>query len=454
MSINILKSYLTGFGFILLSLSYHSHATVIVYNAPESIEASDLFEVSILQGNNEYNAFTYITRSTIPTKPDLASSFLNFDMVDKVTVKIRLLQNIQIDHVTIRPLSKTIQPAIENNYIVFDLDHPAQLSVEINQSTDHTLLVFANPIEENPPKSTDQSVVWFGPGIHDVGDFTMPDGKDHIYIHGEAYVKGRFDLRKDATISGRGIVSGEEYIYETNIFRSLVNTRRVEGITILNTPHYNLQCTYGNWVKAISWYGQTDGVHINENGTIENCFFKVNDDVYKLYNSGIRVRNCVVWLLYTGAPFQLTWNLMGKARKDIKVSDIDIIHTQYEVEHINRAIINSVHGGNADIDGVVFDRIRVEGDTWRIMMLALRRTRYGNATTLGNISNILVKNMTVTGEVLHPGRLSGIYEDGKVSSVTGIRFENLFVNGEKIIDKHGAKGWVIDHETSEYPSFK
>jgi hypothetical protein len=137
----------------------------------ESIEASDLFEVSILQGNNEYNAFTYITRSTIPTKPDLASSFLNFDMDDKVTVKIRVLQNIQIDHVTIRPLSKAIQPAIENNYIVFDLDHPAQLSVEINHSTDHTLLVFANPIEENPPKSTDQNVVWFGPGIHDVGDF-------------------------------------------------------------------------------------------------------------------------------------------------------------------------------------------------------------------------------------------------------------------------------------------
>jgi hypothetical protein len=438
---------------IVLFFPVYLLANVVAYKAPEGIEISKLFDVSVLQNGIEYFPSCFVTHSTLNNKPELASSFVNFDMKGKVTVKVKLLNNTEIQQIDIRPLSKGIKARTKGGFIFFDVDEPMQLSLEINGNIDHTLLIFANPIEQNPPKPSDADVVYFGPGIHDISAFKMPEGKKRIYIHGNAYVKGNIELKNDVAISGRGIVSGENYVYETNIFRSLVETESVEGIIILNTPYYNLKCRYANWVKCISWYGQTDGVHILPNGLIENCFFKVNDDVFKLYSSNIKVNNCVVWLLYTGAPFQLTWNLMGETRRNIEVNDIDIIHTQYEVEHINRAIINSVHGGNANIDGVTFNNIRVEGDTWRIMQLFLRRTRYGRADTLGNIANITVRNMTVGGKVLHPSKITGIYENERASTITGISFENLVVNGKAISDKDASPGWIIDDKTAEYPTF-
>jgi len=189
-------------------------------------------------------------------------------------------------------------------------------------------------------------------------------------------------------------------------------------------------------------------VHIEKNGRIENCFFKVNDDAFKLYNSHIRVKNCVVWQMFTGAPFQLSWNLMGEPRKNIVVDGVDIIHTDYKTEHINRAIVNSVHGGDADIDGVTLKNIRIEGDTWRLVMLTLKRTRYGSAKHLGNIRNITLQNVSVEGKVLHPNVLHGIAENGIISRVGDITLKNITVNGHKATTINDAGGWQTDDKTT------
>ena len=424
-------------------------ATGFTYPAPEWIAPSPLYRVSILQNGSAQESFVYYTSSTHPAYPGLSTSYSTFSFDGEITVVITLLNGSGADSCIIRPKSKGIKATVEGNTITYTTSVQHMVSVEPDGNPDHALLLFAHPPEREIPAADDPNVIRFEPGVHKVDDFVLPEGKNKIYIAGGAYVKGRFDLRSDVDICGRGIVSGEDYVYKTNVFRSLVDVRgKVEGITIVNTPHYSLKCKEARFVKCISWYGQTDGVHMLENGLVEDCFFKVNDDAFKLYNSGLTVRNCVVWQLFTGAPFQFSWNLEGETVSDILVSGVDIIHNDWDSEHINRAVFNSVHGGGANLKNYWFEDIRVEGDVWRLMKMTLKRTRYGNAPRLGNITNGWFKNVAVEGRVLHANQLAGVIEDGDTSFVGNFVFENLQVNGQTVRDANGGGGWELHENTS------
>lgn len=439
---------------LLFSLCLNAFSNVVIYPKPRDVLQSSKYKVNVHQGKKTFSPFVYFNPSTHPSHLDYSTSHLTFSFSKSITVEVERLNGEAVKTCIIRPQSYGIKPIIKGNKISFTLDQPRMISVEMDSDTQHSMLVFALPLENNIPKKNDPQVVYFEPGIHNIGDFKLPKGKTQIYIAGGAYIKGRFDLRKDVSIYGRGIISGENYTYETNIFRSLVNVNQsVEGITILNSPHYNLHCKNANWVKCISWYGQTDGIHINKVGHIQNCFLKVNDDALKLYNSNILVENTVIWQLYTGAPFQLSWNLEGETRSNIVCRNIDIIHNDWETEHINRAIWNSLHGGGADLKGYLFENIRIEGDTWRLMRLAIKRTRYGNAPKLGSISQIQLKNITVEGNILHPNILKGSNDNGTVSTITEISFENLSINDKPAKTAEQSGGWIIDEKTAKAPTF-
>jgi hypothetical protein len=206
--------------------------------------------------------------------------------------------------------------------------------------------------------------LYFSPGVYDLGQVASSvnigiyelHSDQHVYIAGGAYVKGAFATCPNSlapctdavnvTIRGRGILSGENFkrdyaVNETNsnadaldapmlidfegsaVTKGLWTGQQnalIEGITLIQAPYYNITLNGINnrvdGVKLISWYPSTDGITVGYDykvlgvehpggGVLENCFFKDGDDSVKLYSSGLRVRNVVVWQSNNAAAFEL-----------------------------------------------------------------------------------------------------------------------------------------------------
>jgi hypothetical protein len=88
----------------------------------------------------------------------------------------------------------------------------------------------------------------------------------------------------------------------------------IEGIVLIEpngyclTVHFRLNGKVKN-LKCLAFRYSTDGVGSTLYGTVQNCFFKVNDDALKLYASHSLYEDITIFLQNNGAAFQITWNL-------------------------------------------------------------------------------------------------------------------------------------------------
>jgi hypothetical protein len=346
--------------------------------------------------------------------------------------------------------------------VTFELDRPRKISVEFDDEITHPMLVFADALETDKPDENDPNVIYFGPGLHEIGDKVIESGKT-VYLAGGAYVKGRFKANnvQDVTIRGRGVLSGEDYprgkTYDDNlIYIQGQRTTRVlvEGLTLVNSPLYNI-LIYGprntvRNVKMISWWFSTDGAYVEEHGLIEDCFVKVNDDAFKLYESNTTVRDCVIWQLENGAPFQISWN-MPTDNSRFRVKNIDIIRMEHRSDQINLAAIDAVHGGNGHMSNYLFEDIRIENANWRLFYITLAKHEFADPNNeMGQISDLTFRNITATGSFQRKNAIKGWDTKHKVFNVS---FENLKINGKYI--RNAEEGnFEIDPETTKNIVFK
>ena len=94
------------------------------------------------------------------------ASMAYFDFEGKVEVEITFPRFYTVYRVDIRPLSQGVQSVIEPKRVTFTLDHPANLSVEINRDRFHNLHLFAGAIEEPPDRDGENVLVARG-GLSD-----------------------------------------------------------------------------------------------------------------------------------------------------------------------------------------------------------------------------------------------------------------------------------------------
>src|SRR5258707_9243658 len=135
------------------------------------------------------------------------SSMVSFDFSGVVDVSITYNKG-NIESARVRPLSYDITPAVKKDTITFSLSQSRNLSVEVNGDIFHNLQLFANPIEVNRPDSNDPNVIYYGPGVHQVGRVNVPSGKT-VYLAGGALVEGALLVNhaENVRIVGRGILS-------------------------------------------------------------------------------------------------------------------------------------------------------------------------------------------------------------------------------------------------------
>jgi hypothetical protein len=418
---------------------------MITYPGPEKAAASPFYSVSIKQGHELKNSFTYISLNQFPRVNIYSedTSWTSFSFSGKVTVMINSHDNKPIKTCDILPSRLGIKARINGNEVAFDLSSPAKLSVEINGQIEHPLLVFADPLETEQVPEPGPDVLYFPPGFHDVGKLSLKSGQT-VYISGGAYVKGYFERVNnltDITIRGRGILSGEAYEHKAHHMIEIMgnDTRniRIEGITIVNSPWTHIRMwgknnTVRN-VKMISWYYNTDGILLGEDSLIEDCFFKLNDDAIKLYRSGIVVRNCVLWQLMNGAPFQLTWNV-SVPTKNVVVSNCDVIRVEHYKDWDNRGVFNSIHGGTGHLSDYLFQDIYIENANFRFVKLIFLKTKFNvEQIGFGNISDVTFRNIKIINEMKEKSILSGHDAEHGISNIT---FENVTMHNKPLTIDH------------------
>jgi formylglycine-generating enzyme required for sulfatase activity len=324
------------------------------------------------------------------------------------------------------------------------------------------MLVFADALETDVPDANDPDVLFFGPGVHEIGDTKMDTYKT-VYLAGGAYVKGRLQAgnMQDFTIRGRGVLSGEAYPHGTNNDHHLLNIGGgqtngvlIEGITLVNSPLYLILLkgshnTIRN-VKMMGWYFGTDGTYAGRDSLIEDCFLKVNDDALKPYESNSVIRDCVIWQLENGAVFQISWN-MPSNNSGFHIQNIDIIRMEHEWNNINLAAFDAVHGGSGHMKDYLFEDIRIENADWRLFYITLQKHEFAPADAeMGQISDLTFRNITATGELKKKNVIKGWNADHKVFNIT---FENLKIN-EKYIHNAEEGNFEIDPETTHNIVFK
>ena len=285
-----------------LLLSNHAVAavpTLVTYPAPTGEAASADFAVEA----NGKPVFVY-RADVLHGGP---ASFASFDFSG--TVQVAVTSQRAVRSVKIRPISAGITPTVQNNTIRFELSRPGQLTVELNDAIERPLHLFANPVEADTPRPDDPHVLYFGPGVHEVGT-TRVRSNTTVYLAGGAIVRGiirpdekpvgeSFAKKKtympifliedaeNVTIRGRGIIdmSRLDWHSKSPVVVQRSSNIRIEGITIKDSPSWAValfgskHVTVSN-IKQICHRENSDGIDIvnSQEVTVEDCFLRNNDD--------------------------------------------------------------------------------------------------------------------------------------------------------------------------------
>jgi hypothetical protein len=409
---------------------------VATYPRPDGIVGSEHYRVSVTQGGRTQPSFVYAVNAQWKSNRSKDTAWTTFSFDGRVTVQVTKLRGT-FSRCRVLPSSRGITPQITGNSVCFDLDRPAKLAVEFDESIEHPLLIFADPPERDLPRRDDPNVVWFAPGVHELAEPLEAKAGQTIYLAGGAYVKGRVTGRDASKVRviGRGVLSGENFpkggAHLLHLRGWKTREALIEGVTLINSPHFNIvaegfQNTVRN-VKMIGWWFSTDGVDAGGRGCVEDCFFKVNDDAIKLYFSGTSVRDCVIWQLENGAPFQISWN-MPSDQHGLRVSDCDVIRVEHQWKNDNEAVFCAIHGGTARMNDYLFENIRIENARWRLVSLVTKPNEFAPGVTQpGSISNVTFRNITADGPFTLPSRLRGFNAQSRIEAVT---FNNVRVNGK------------------------
>jgi hypothetical protein len=418
--------------------------TVPLYPAPAGIVPSNRYAVTV----NCMPSFTYLT--TGPAKAYYTAghtaSWTSFDMGEPCEVRVRRLGR-PVQEATVRPLAAGIRPRVEKGEVVFRLDRPRKLCIECDGDLTDVLFLFANEPETEVPSPDDPDVVWFGPGVHEIGKFYQLKAATTYYLAPGAFLKGSFAGGGDGTrVIGRGVLSGADYNWPGHLQEK--NAERVDlvklagdglelaGVTLVDSPYYVVIASGGGNrfrdLKILAWHFNTDGISAGPGARIDDCFLRVGDDAFKPFVSDTRISRCVLWV-DRAAPFQLTWNARQDSGDSV-VRDCDIIHHMPFCTQRNEwtgAIFWSWHGGTAHIHDLLFDDIRIEGQCACLINLFLQRNPWSpQEGEWGRFSRLRFRNITVEHPSRFPNRMLGRDEAHPIEDVL---FENLRI-GDRWIE--------------------
>lgn len=407
---------------------------LVTYEPPKGTDAAPEYELEV----NGKKVFVYNSR---------VAAFAYFSFEGKVNIKVTY--GSVIYNYDIRPKSKNIVSSNYRNQILFSLDNPANLSVEVNKNLKRPLFIFANPLEKSIPDKNNPDVIFYEKGkVHTPG-IVMIKSNQTVYIEGGAIVRGSFmtDKGKNIKIMGRGIIDNSMYKsqqarpVEINECEDVL----LEGFIINESRHWTCasfaskNVEYQN-IKIVSDNDVDDGIDIvgSQNVLVDNCFIRTKDDCiaikagityYTKFFSGanvdnITIQNSVMWNGIWGNGLEIGFETRADTIKNITFKNCDLIHVEGPEGTF------TIHNGDrAVVKNVIYEDIRVEDSRGWLIDFKILSSRYSRDKTRGLIENVSFKNITVEGDVFPYSQLLGYDETYRIKGVT---LENFVIHGIKV----------------------
>jgi len=459
----------------LLGIGGRAPGAVTIYPAPAGEELSANFtvkadgrplpvyaaKVAPLAPERRWKAMDDKTNSA--SYFDLAA-FGYFDLAGRANITVSCPQ--EIVSAKVLPTSYGLVPKVQGKTLSFTLAQPRHLTIEVNGNWVNSLHLFANPPETNAPSPNDPNVIYFGPGIHEIGSLEVGSGKT-VYVAGGAVVRGvikpeeKFSISgysglrnyqptlrlrgSHITLRGRGIIDGGRsptharnlvYAQGTNLFLEGVILRDSSTWTV---PVRRCENVHIQNLKLIGYRANSDGIDIcnSRNVLVEGCFIRTLDDLIVIKADrgqgpvrGIVARNCVLWnevahALSVGAELR-------EEVSDVLFADCDVIHDKGR-----EWTLRVYHCDSATVSNIRFENIRVE-ESKRLISAWIGKAVWSRDAERGHIRDVDFRNINASGDPLRV-ELKGFDAQHQVEKVL---LENVRVNGRPLT--------VADVKTNEF----
>ncbi|WP_372663714.1 LamG-like jellyroll fold domain-containing protein [Cohnella sp.] len=448
LSIFIVFSILVSFFPVALSFPAHVEAatTLKVYPAPSGVALNADFTAQVREPGGVWKGLDeYRTTVGHPTKSN--ASFVYFDTDGQVEMSVTYNAGT-ITSTRIRGLNTEITPTINGNTMTFAMSGPMKLSVEVNGELNRNIMIFANPLEVNPPSPTDPNVIYLGPGLYQQ-NYTVPSGKT-LYIAGGAVVQGGIDMSNATNVKviGRGVIDRPQYV---GIIADYANQVTIDGVIVNNYGYGNnggYSIMLGNATNVLVNNYKTFGINkwgdgidafAATNVTINDSYIRSHDDSIAIYNArnfggkvyygntkNITVSNSILQpdlarpinIGTHGFPWAPGG---GHTIENLTFSNLDLwIHNSgHRIQFISA-------DGNL-IQNVNFSDIRINDTVQgRFLIMDVKKWDYGVGR---GINNVHFKNVSYTGSNDAGNPITG-YDSSRM--IQNITFENLKINGTVI----------------------
>ncbi|MGA2258738.1 MAG: glycosyl hydrolase family 28 protein, partial [Thermoguttaceae bacterium] len=369
------------------------------------------------------------------------AAFASFDM--RGPVKVTVTYAKPITAAKILPTSFQIIPVIQGKSLTLTLNQPRPITIEINGNWVAALHLFANPPEADAPRPDDPNVVYFGPGVHRIGNLKVGDNKT-VYLAPGAVVKGTADGHgpvfalegKNIVLRGRGVLDGGLCpTHSRNLLLVRGKNITVDGIILRDSSTWNIpirqseRVTVRN-VKVLGYRANSDGIDIcnSRDVRIEGCFLRTLDDLIVVKTDkgqgesrGIVAKDCVLWnevahALSVGAELR-------EKVDDVLFTDCDVIHDKGR-----EWTLRVFHCDSARVGNVRFENIRIE-ESQKLISLWIGKFVWTRDQERGHIQGVTFKDIRATATPLRI-ELSGF---DVPHSVEDVLFQDVVANGKPLV---------------------
>jgi hypothetical protein len=435
-----------------------------VYPAPANAVLNTDFTVKVRQNGKAWRSLSvymvWVDKVSKSTHNQEKASMCYFDFSGEVEVAVTFNKGA-VKQARVRPLSYNIPHLVNGKTVLFKLNKPANLSVEVNGDIFHNLHLFANPVDDFKPDLRDTNLLYFGAGIHEIKGKVLhvPSGKT-VYLAGGAILRGQILIKnaQHVRVLGRGMVdqsikpgvriANSKNVEVEGIFCTQCFTGGSDSVTIRN-------------VKSMSYYGWGDGMNVisSSNVLIDGVFNRNSDDCTTVYGTrlgftgssrNITMQNSTLW---ADVAHPILIGTHGNTPnpdvlENLNYINIDILdHKEAQIDYQGCLSIDA--GDNNLVRNVRFENIRIE-DFRQGQLVNIRvffNRKYCTAPGRG-VENVLFKDITYNGRHAGMSIIAGYNEERKVKNIV---FENLVINGRLISDEMEDK--PVWYKTSDMANF-